>query len=212
MSECHSAAGFVRLFPSEDIPSILQNIQTSCETLIRQKPSEIENDLTKRLYLQLCRFPEYRTGPIEPHWESHVVVFDEDEPGITGRVDIRFSCGRGIETYFPVEAKRLFVTYPKGGKASLVADYIDDGMLRFVTGQYGYKMSAGAMLGYVCDNTVSKAKNTLFAAIDKEAAKLRLTANGRWQESIIGVTPPVDETRHELDSCGFTIYHILTKV
>jgi len=212
MSECHSAAGFVRLFPSEDIPSILQNLQTCGETLIRHKPSEIENDLTKRLYLQLCRYPEYRTGPIEPHWESQVVVLDDDEPGITGRVDIRFSCGRGIEAYFPVEAKRLFVTYPKGGKASLLADYIDDGMMRFMSGQYGSKMTAGSMLGYVCDNTVSKAKSALIVAIGKDALKLRLTANGRWQQSIINVTPPVDETRHEVESRGFTIYHIMTKV
>jgi hypothetical protein len=212
MAEGHSAAGFVRLFPSEDIPSILQNLQSCCKTLIRQKPSEIENDLTKRLYLQLCRYSEYRTGPIEPHWESQVVVLDDDEPGITGRVDIRFSCGRGIETYFPVEAKRLFVTYPKGRNASLVADYIDDGMMRFVTGQYGSKMTVGAMLGYVCDNTVSKARSALIGAIDNYAEKLRLTAEGRWQESTIEVTPPVDETRHELDSRGFTIYHMLTKV
>lgn len=212
MSECHSAAGFVRLFPSEDIPSILQNLQTCSRILIRQKPSEIENDLTKRLFLQLCRCREYRTGPIEPYWESQVVVLDDDEPGVTGRVDIRFSCGRRIETYFPVEAKRLFVTYPKGGKTSLVADYIDDGMIRFVSGQYGSKMTAGAMLGYVCDNTETKARMALIAAIDKDAVKLRLTANGRWQESNIKVTPPVDETRHALDSRGFTIYHILTKV
>ena len=212
MPESHSAAGFVRLFPSEDIPRILQNLQSCCETLVRQKPSEIENDLTKRLYLQLCRYPEYRTGPLEPHWESQVVVLDDDEPGITGRVDIRFSCGRGIETYFPVEAKRLFVTYPKGGKASLVADYIDDGMMRFVTGQYGSKMTVGAMLGYVCDNTVPKAKSALIAATGKDALKLRLTADGRWQESNLNVSPPVDETRHNLDSRGFTIFHIVTKV
>lgn len=84
--------------------------------------------------------------------------------------------------------------------------------MRFVTGQYGSKMTAGAMLGYVCDNAVSAAKSALIAATDQDAEKLRLTADGRWQESIIEVTPPVEETRHELESRGFTIYHILTKV
>lgn len=212
MVKGHAAAGFVRLFPTEDIPEILQNLQTCCEKLTRKSPSEIENDLTKRLFQQLCRRPEYRTGPIEPHWESQVVVVDDDEPGFTGRVDIRFSCGRGIETYFPVEAKRLFVTYPKGKKASLIADYIDDGMMRFVTGQYASKMTTGAMLGYVCDAQVAKAKDALMAAVALAAAKLRLTADGTWRKSGLAIAPAVAETRHGLEARCFTIYHILTRV
>jgi hypothetical protein len=212
MVEGHAAAGFVRLFPTEDIPGILQNLRTCCEKLTRQSPFELENDLTKKLFQQLCRRAEYRTGPIEPHWESQVVVIEDDEPGITGRVDLSFSCGRGIETYFPVEAKRLFVTYPKGRKASLVADYINDGMMRFVTGQYGAKMTASAMLGYVCDSPVSKAKSALVAAMGLDAGKLRLVDGGAWRESSIMVTPPVAETRHGLGERDFTIYHLLTKV
>lgn len=212
MPESHAAADFVSLFPSEDITRILQNLQNGCGALVRETQFELENDLTKRLFKQLCRCPEYRTGPIEPHWESHIVAFDEDEPEITGRVDIKFSCGRGIETYFPVEAKRLYVTYPKGAKASLVKDYINDGMMRYVTGQYASKMTEGAMLGYVCDGTVPVAKKTLSAEIDKETVRLRLIKSGAWQTSSIAVTPPVDETRHDLDGRNFTMYHILTEV
>jgi len=212
MPESHSATDFVNLFPTEDISRILQNLQNCCGILVRQTPFELENDLTKRLITQLCRCPEYRTGPIEPHWESHVIAFDEDKPEITGRVDIKFSCGRGIETYFPVEAKRLYVTYPKGAKASLVTDYIYDGMMRYVSGQYASKMAEGAMLGYVCDNTIPVAKKALSAKIDKEAVKLRLATSGAWQVSSLAVTPAVDETQHDLDGSSFTMYHILTKV
>lgn len=212
MPEKHAAEGFVNLFPTEDTRRILQNIQNCCGALARQTPFELENDLTKRLFEQLCRCPEYRTGPVEPHWESQIVAFDEDEPEITGRADIKFSCGRGIETYFPIEAKRLYVTYPKGGKAPLVTDYINDGMMRYVTGQYASKMTEGAMLGYVCDGAVPVAKNALSAAVDKQAVKLRLAENGAWQESVLAVAPPVDETCHKLDNRDFTMYHILTKV
>lgn len=212
MPECHAAAGFVSLFPVEDISRILQNLQNFSGSLVRQTPCEIENDLTKRLFLQLCRCPEYRTGPIEPHWESQVVVLDEDEPGITGRVDIKFSCGRGIETYFPVEAKRLFVTYPKGAKASLVTDYIDDGMMRYVSGQYASKMTEGAMLGYICDSTVPITRNALSSEVAKQSGKLQLAGNGSWQPSALAITPSIDETRHNLGNRSFTMYHILTKV
>jgi len=212
MPEGHAAAGFVNLFPGEDISWIVQNLLNCCETLVRQTPSELENDLTKRLFLQLCRCPEYRTGPIEPHWESHIVVVDADEQGITGRVDIKFSCGRGIETYFPVEAKRLFVTYQKCGNKSLVTDYVNDGMMRYVTGQYASKMVEGAMLGYVCDSTIPAAKKALTAGITKQSSKLRITGNGALQKSSLAVTPPVDETNHDLDNRRFTMYHLLTKV
>ncbi len=212
MPESHVATDFVNLFPGEDISRILQNLQNCCGILIRQTPFELENDLTKRLVKLLSCCPEYRTGPIEPHWESHVVAFDEDKPEITGRVDIKFSCGRGIETYFPVEAKRLYVTYPKGAKASLVKDYIDDGMMRYVTGKYASKMTEAAMLGYVCDSTVPVAKKALSADVDKEAGKLRLAKSGAWQTSSLAVTPSVDETYHDLDGRSFTMYHILTKV
>lgn len=212
MPEDHSAADFVNLFPTEDVSRILQNLQNCCNTLVRKTPFELENDLTKRLFEQICRCPEYRTGPLEPLLESQVVTFDEDMPEITGRADIRFSCGRGIETYFPVEAKRLYVTYPKGAKASLVKDYVSDGMMRYVTGQYASKMAVGAMLGYVCDSTVPVAKKALSAAVDKEAANLRLAKSGTWQTSSIAVTPSVYETRHDLDGRNFTMYHILTKV
>lgn len=212
MPESHASTDFVNLFPTEDISRILQNLQNCCGTLIRQAPFELENDLSKRLFKQLCRCPEYRTGPLEPHWESQVVTFDEDEPEITGRVDIKFSCGRGIETYFPVEAKRLYVTYPKGTKASLIKDYINDGMMRYVSGQYASKMAEGAMLSYVCDSTIPVAKNALSAEVGKEAVKLRLAKSGAWHTSSLAVTPLVDETRHDLDDRSFIMYHILTKV
>jgi hypothetical protein len=213
MPESHPAASFVKLFPFEDIPRILQNIQTCCATLSRQTPGEKENDLTKRLYKKLCRFPEYRTGPIVPYPESATVVIDDDEPELTGRADIIFTCGLGLETYFAVEAKRLFVTYPSGKKAPLVMEYINDGMMRYVTGQYASKMTEGAILGYVCDNTVSDARNVLVNAVEKETRQLHLiTAAGAWQKSPLGVSPAIDETRHALKHRLFTMYHILTKV
>lgn len=212
MPEHHPAAEYVKLFPSDDIPGIVQNIQECCNTLSRIENCERENSLSERLFKKLLRFREYHTGPIEPQIESVVVVSDNDESELTGRVDIKFSCGRGVQTYFAVEAKRLFVTYPSGKPASLVTDYIDDGMMRYVTGQYASKMVAGAMLGYVFDKSVGDTKSALSLAIGKEKTKLKMAINTKWRQSSLSVTPPVDETQHLLAQGEFTIYHILTEV
>jgi hypothetical protein len=211
MSEHSPASDFIALFPTEDVPRIIQNIQNCCALLKRQEDFEKENSLSKRLYLHLCLLPEYRRGPIAPLWESWLVNLTDVNAEITGRADILFLCG-GIETYFLLEAKRLFVTYPGGNQDSLVKEYIKDGMMRFVSGQYASKMTEGAMLGYVCDNTVPIARSALSAEVAKQAVKLQLAGNGAWQESGLAVTPSVDETRHALSNREFTMYHILTKV
>ena len=212
MPDRHPAAEYVRLFPSEDIPRIVQNIQECCCSLIRIQPGEWENSLSERLFKKLLRFPEYHTGPIEPHMESITIDCEKDEPEITGRTDLKFSCGRGVQTYFAVEAKRLFITYPSGKTATLISDYINDGMMRFVKGQYASKMNAGAMLGYVCDKKVPDAKMALSAAVNKEKVLLKMMEEGEWQLSDLCVNPPIDETRHLLAQGEFTIYHILTPV
>lgn len=211
MPECHPAIQFVKLFPEEEIPRIIQNILDCCETLTRQAPHENENSLSRRLFKKLMRFPEYHIGPVVPHWESWIVNVSEEDVAITGRGDILF-CGGGVQTYFLVEAKRLFVTFPGGDKRSLLKEYITDGMMRFVTGQYASKMNAGAMLGYVFDKSLGDAKVALSAAVNEEKTKLKITHDGEWQESDIAVNPPVDETRHSLDQGDFNIYHILTDI
>jgi hypothetical protein len=211
MPEKHAAAEFVNLFPTEDIPRIVQNVQNCCNSLARISLYETENNISKRLYRQICQLPEYRRGPIVPLWESWTVNLTELDAEITGRADILFLCG-GLETYFLIEAKRLYVTYPSGKTEALVTDYINDGMMRYVTSQYASKMTEGAMLGYVCNGTVPVAKYALSAEVDKQAVKLRLAENGAWQESALAVAPPVDETCHKLDNRDFTMYHILTKV
>lgn len=211
MPEHHAASEFVALFPAEDVPQIIQNIQDCCASLNRLESCEKENSLSKRLYLQLCSLPEYRRGPIVPLWESWLVNLTNTNAEITGRADILFLCG-GLETYFLVEAKRLFVTYPGGTTGNLTKEYIQGGMMRFVSGQYASKMSEGAMLGYVFNSTLPVAKTALTSEIAKQAGKLQLAVNGAWQTSPLATTPPVDETRHELCDRMFTMYHILAKV
>ncbi len=215
MHRLHPASEFVKLFPSEEIPRIIQNILQGCKTLKREIPAELENQLTSRLFRKLISFPDYRIGPLTvvPQWESSIINFSKDEAQIKGRADILFIFpGGGLETYFLVEAKRLFVTSKNGKISSLTGKYIDDGMMRFAVGQYASKMTSGAMLGYVFDKHIDDAIIALSAAINKKSKSLNIIENGEWQKSSLPVSPQVNETRHEFSQGKFTIYHILTQV
>lgn len=210
MPNRHPASEYVKLFQNEDIPRIIQNIQECCKGLIRESPYEQEKYISKRLFFKLIKKPEYLDGPIVPQWESWLVPIEEDDENFSGRADILFS-GSGIYTYFLIEAKRLYVPFPSGTD-HLLGEYINEGMMRFVKGQYAPMMIASAMLGYVFDNSVANTKKALAGAVHLKAAELQLSDDGDFQQSAIVANPPVDETRHSLDQRKFTIYHILAKV
>lgn len=132
-------------------------------------------------------------------------------PDAAHRGDIRFSCGRGIETYFLFEAKRFFVTYPNTGrKDSLVPQYIAEGMMRFVNRHYAPFQRQSAMLGYVFDDTLANASHQITQGIQKRQRELRLSS--QRQLSSLPVKPRVSETRHALDDGPFTLYHLLVTI
>lgn len=194
-----------RLFKKSLIPVIVQDVLDACKSLQAPPKGEKrpEEDLSKQVYRQLLRIPRYTFGPLEPHIESCL-------PDLESRADIRFSCGAGIHTYFIFEAKRLFVTHPGGKSATLVTEYIHEGMMRFVVGRYAPNQQASAMLGYVFGVTVIEAKSKVSLAIESERAKLCLK-NG-YKASTLPVTPPVDETHHDVQGKPFTLYHLYAAV
>jgi len=103
MAECHPAAQFVKLFPSDEVPRIVRDVLRGCQSLQRNGPNELENQLSHRLYKKILFTPEYRLGPLTviPLWECPVINYTEDEAEIRGRADILFQYpGGGMETYF----------------------------------------------------------------------------------------------------------------
>ncbi|MCX6873908.1 MAG: hypothetical protein NTW21_08875 [Verrucomicrobia bacterium] len=190
------------LFPEDDIPRVLQDVLDACKDLKRPGKSEQrpEEAITKQVYEKLRQMPDYRRGPLEPHFESWL-------PDLDSRADIRFSCGKGIDTYFLVEAKRLFVTFPEGTRNSLVKAYVNQGMMRFIEGRYAPFQEASAMLGYVHDESIATAREALAKEIAIQAESLRLQFGLR--PSMLRVSPPVEETCHALNPPrSFTLYHL----
>ncbi len=195
----------IELFPESYIPVVIQDILDALP-LLKNPPeatSRQEEHLTGQLYAIIKRNLRYFTGPIEPSIEHNL-------PDQESRVDLRFSCGKGQETYFVVEAKRLFVAYPKGAKADLLQAYIDEGMMRFIGERYAPYQQASAMLGYVFEVSCADARRAVKAAVEKRCQDLHLT--GTFESSALGVSPPIDETRHTLRSKSFIIYHIFAQL
>ena len=153
-----------------------------------------------------------RAAPFVPVRE-HQIFEKSTQEGHSGRIDINFICLPGDESYFAIEAKRLHVDFPSGWK-SLVREYVaeEQGMMCFINGKYSRFQRSAAMLGYVFDGNVNKARTGIAASVRKNVVALRLALPHQLQRSRVVPLDRVDETRHSFDSRQFTIYHLLISV
>lgn len=206
---------FIPLFPTEEIGAILNAFLVQAETLHKKTDTDREDDLSGRLHKRLCGDVYIRNAPFSVHREERIYNDDIDEAGYTGRIDFCCTMPPGNDTYFAIEAKRLHVTFPNGKWQSLVSEYVtgDQGMMCFVTGKYAEHQETGAMLGYVFDGDVPKARQSISDSINANRHKLKISGSqGLVESSIAKRVERVDETRHELDRHVFTMYHILVSV
>lgn len=90
-----------------------------------------------------------------------------------GRNDLRFYPPEhhGQTIFFTVECKRLHVTTDSGFR-DRAAEYVEEGMRRFVDGTYSSGLPCGAMLGYVMDNRLNDAFATVRQEIRRHRASL----------------------------------------
>ncbi len=113
-----------------------------------------------------------------------------------GKVDIAVFLDRERERYLAYECKRLNVR-SNGGTKSLAAQYVTEGMNRFVTEQYAENLPVGCMLGYVMNGEVSVAQSKIYAAIKDKRTLIELT-KGPVEEKSLG------------DAKRFSSHHIRT--
>ena len=206
------ARGLIALFPKSHYPIILYNIFKEGKTLKKRESNEFENRLTRRLCISLKQNPVFRDGPLSIHSQQEILSSDPDDDFPIGYIDILISCEYGSEVYFAIEAKRLRVRSVSGKMDSGNADYVNEGMMRFVTGQYAPYMNAGAMLGYVFDGDTAKARSGVSGYIQRKAKTLKLMPPEKLVKSSILPDHPVDETKHCLGTRTFVIYHMFIPV
>lgn len=202
----------IPLFPAEEIPRILSLVLSYAGTLRKKDETEREDTLSDRLYNLLRKDKIFRAAPFVLVRE-HQIFDDIGKEGHSGRIDINFIYPPGYETYFAIEAKRLHVTFPSGWQ-SLVSEYVTgkQGMMCFVTAKYSRFQQAAAMLGYVFDGDVAKARAGVASSISKNAGRLKLAPPYRLQNSAVPPGKNLGKTRHYLQSREFTIYHLLVSV
>ena len=203
---------FRKLFPTGYIHRILTNIFLAGETLKKKAPNEIENKLTRRLCVKMNQLPEFRDGPLSLHPQQELLPSEPDSDSPEGYVDILVSCGYGSDTYFAIEAKRLRVRSAKGKIDAGNDDYVNGGMMRFVSGQYAPFMTTGAMLGYVYDGDTQKARSGVGRYIRGKAKELRLLSSEEMKRSPLVPVKEVYETHHDLIVRRFCIYHLFLGV
>jgi len=209
----HPIGAYGRLFPQQHIPVILRLLLQVGKNIRKKTATDLEDWITTRLHRRLIHEPSFRDGPLQIHLHPGIVSSHADPEINTpeGQLDLQISCGLGYEVYFAIEAKRLRVSLPSrfflGGR-----EYVKDGMMRFITGQYAPFMRAGAMLGYVYDGETENARTDIDRQVQKKAKELKLKEPKRLAPSPILSDQPIDETNHDLDRRSFTIFHLLLGV
>ena len=200
------------LFPKRHIPIILISILQAGENLRKKTANDLEDWISRRLYWRLIRIYPFRDGPLDIRLQPEIVSVDSDKNASAGKIDFIVSCGLGAEIYFAIEAKRLRVRSISGKMDAGNDDYVNDGMMRFVSGQYAPFMKTGAMLGYVYDRDIKKACSGVDGYIKSRAKELRLTSPKQLTRASILPDKAIYETRHGLKKRSFLIYHIFLAV
>jgi hypothetical protein len=219
-------------FPESEIPFILSALLRCMATITKNQPCERETSITTRLWRKLQLDSELRERPthIDPEaWELNQV----EPEGKIGRSDLRFLLLAPIKPtpFFAIEAKRLHVTFPKGGWKSLVSDYVtsdtakaiedEQGMMCFISGRYSRGLSAGGMLGYVFDGNVAAARMSVAAAIEEHKQKLKIAPPGWVVDSPTKPGVGISESIHcltagkgtpDLFRGRLTLYHLFVPV
>ena len=119
-------------------------------------------------------------------------------------IDIAMIMDNDRSRYLAYECKKLNV-WREGVRRSQAGSYVNDGMIRFVTGKYAEGLPVACMIGYVMDGDLSFAYARIKATIGENRTALRLQ-DGPTEE------PPLDTmarfvTTHKRNSDGIELRH-----
>jgi hypothetical protein len=193
------------------VPTILSLVVASWAEMPAYAADETEDNITLLLWRKLRQNKKTRALPFQVR--PQIVELDpmpgsDDE---TGRMDIVFIPRTDDEDiYFCLESKRLNVV--KDGKPRAYAsEYVNAGMIRFITGFYAKAVRHGGMLAYVLDGDVPRAMGNVEANIRLNHVALRMSAPGALLRSaILASDDRARETEHRRahETELFRIHHL----
>jgi hypothetical protein len=199
-------------FPEALVPGILDVVIAAWAKFSQPHRLEVEETITRRFRNTLRQERDFRELPVRLDRECW--LDDEESAEVLGRLDLRLTAAGQVreDVYFVFECKRLNVPFPSG-KKSLASDYVEDGMMRFVTSQYASGQETGGMLGYVMDGQTNTAIRAVEQAIRTRCTTLKLGAPGRLAASTLRPEQEVvKQTVHQLGSRRFLLHHVFLAV
>jgi hypothetical protein len=200
---------WAEVFPEDLIPRIINLAWTTWATFPSPAADEHEVPITRRFKRALKQAKDYIRLPVRI--EREPAEDDPDSAEELGRIDLKFApAGSALEeVYFAFECKRLNAL-ENGTRRPRAAEYVKQGMLRFVTGQYAAKMRHGGMIGYVLDGDCDSAIRLVKQNITASRLELCMSVDADMvQSSVHPGNVMIQETSHELRrSQAFSLHHL----
>ena len=190
------------------IPSILDLLLSAWHDITKPTQDELEPRITRRFRNQLRKTRDLVKLAVRIGRE---VVEDDLATGDEkGRIDIQFTSPQSCreEIYLAFECKKLNVIH-NGKRASLATDYVQDGMMRFITGQYAMGLTDGGMIGFVMDGLVDKAIHAVNASIKGRCVALQMPSPYSLSSSSLRPNcQQIKETVHLLSGRNLILHHV----
>ena len=196
-------------FPADLIPRMLNLVVETWHPFRKPVTTDHEVPITRRFKHALKQAKDFRRLPVRIEREPA-----EDDP-VTGeelgRIDLKFlpAVSALEEIYFAFECKRLNATIG-GSRRTLATEYVTEGVMRFVTGQYSSAVDSGGMIGYILDGEIDGAIGAVGQNIASRRAELRMSASASLEGSGLHPDNPlIQQTDHTLlAQRQFRIHHI----
>jgi len=196
-------------FPEVLIPRVLDLVTQTWDSFAKPGLFDHEVPITRRFKHALKQAKNLRKLPVRIEREPA-----EDDPATgneLGRIDLKFlpAVSALEEVYFAFECKRLNAVQD-GTRRSLAPEYVAEGMMRFVTGQYASSVHQGGMIGYVLDGQCDEAIGLVEQNVNSRVSELRMTTPaGLGRSSLRPDNPLIRETSHACQpQRRFRLHHV----
>jgi hypothetical protein len=194
-------------FPEDLVPRLLELVTDTWQGFEKPSVGELEVPITRRFKHALKQAKDFKRLPVRIEREP---AEDDPETGMErGRIDLKFlpAFSAREEVYFAFECKRLNAIQD-GRRRTLAPEYVAQGMLRFVTGQYAASMRHGGMIGYVLDGECTTAIRLVEENVKRRVVELKMEAPGGLARSSLRASDEMArETIHKLPR-EFRLHHL----
>ena len=157
----------------EQVKDAVKAIWPSCIGPLQTKKDMMthEDRITEHLVHSLI---QSKSVPGRIEYQYSLLIEDIDgNVSMSGKIDFVVTIGNDEDVYLACECKRLNIPY-QARTRGLASEYVEEGLMRFITGQYSNGLPVAMMLGYVMDARIDQARCGVMRVIRQRATSLGL--------------------------------------